>query len=202
MFTDSFSIMGRPLSSHDAMKSLRRSPNRVKPQSLSSALNLCCAAVKPHQPSPVIASLALSLQWCRYIDGSFLFHITSVNCTHAYQPSGAFSSSSRPCSRYKDAWSTLLPNGKSNILLLYRQSCPQRPPGTVTDHGCPPHSKTGPRSFLLRARQFSIVHVCSVSVSISRSGVGVCMRAFIASTYHGNWLACLSETLEMPSRKE
>ena len=202
MFTVSFSIIGRPLSSHDAIKSLRRSPNRVKPQSLSSALNLCCAAVKQHQLSFDVASLVLSLQWCRYIDGSFLFHITSVNCTHAYQPSCAFSSSSCPCSRYKDAWSTLLPNGKSNILLLYRQSFPQRPPGVVTDHGCPPHSNTGPRSFLLIDRQFSMVHVCSASVSISRSGVGICMRAFIASTYHGRLSACLFVDLVVPTRSE
>ena len=50
-----------------------------------------------------VYNLAMVLQWCRYIDGSFLFHITSVNCTQAYQPSGAFSSSSWPCSRYNDA---------------------------------------------------------------------------------------------------
>jgi hypothetical protein len=44
--TASFSTMGRPRSSHCTAKSFRISANRVNPQSPSSALNLCCAAVR------------------------------------------------------------------------------------------------------------------------------------------------------------
>lgn len=53
----------------------------------------------------------------------------------------------------------------------------------ATDHGCPPHSNLGPRTFFSKDRQFSTFHVCSTSESISRSGVGICMRALMAASY-------------------
>lgn len=52
--------------------------------------------------------------------------MTRVNCTQAYHPSGVFSSSSCPCSKYIETWSTLLPRGKISIRLCSHQWTPLR----------------------------------------------------------------------------
>lgn len=97
MLTVSSSIMGRLVDSHGA-KSLRVSRNLVKPQSLSSFVNLWCAL------------------WWEKMVGSFGFHRTSANWTQQLQSSG-ISFASKPCSKYIDTWSTLLPNGNNSIRL-------------------------------------------------------------------------------------
>lgn len=120
-----------------------------------------------------------------YIEGSFGFHMTRVNCTQAYQPSGAFSFSSRPCSRYIETWSTLLPRGNSNTRLHVQSAswcslcaASRKQPY----HGCPPHSNLGPRCLWLNCLYSVIFHVKTSSYSISKSACDICIRAFMPST--------------------
>lgn len=118
MLTASFSTIGLPLPSQDGLNIFRISANLVNPQSASSALNLWLAAIT--SISPLLIPHLSSILLCDLnIDGSFLFHMTRVNCTQAYQPSGTFSSSSLPCSRYMETWSTLFPLGNSNTRLHF-----------------------------------------------------------------------------------
>ena len=80
-------------------------------------------------------------------------------------------------------WEKQYPPNISSIVSSFQfKSVFANPSHEPTYQGCPPHSNIGPRAFRGRFLQPSISHVCTISLSVSKSCISGRNRAFMASS--------------------